>query len=124
MLLAPIAAEDYARFLLMILHEGAHDGGRLLSRKTVELLSRGHTGDIEVRPGHGFGLGFAVHLDPGASDRIASPGTLSWGGIFNTYFWVDPAEEIVAVMMTQIFPYRQLELQERFELLVYQAVDD
>ncbi len=119
-------AEDYARFLLMILAKGAYgdNGERLLSRKMVELLSLNHIGDLEVAPGLGFGLGFAVHLDPGASGRISSPGTLTWGGIFNTYFWVDPTEEIVAVMMTQIYPYGHLQLREKFELLVYQAVDD
>jgi CubicO group peptidase (beta-lactamase class C family) len=118
-------AEDYARFLLMILGEGAYgDGKRLLSRKTVELLSRNHTGDLEIQAGYGFGLGFAVHLDPGVSGGMSSPGTLTWGGIFNTTFWVDPEEEIVAVMMTQIYPYGHLQLGEKFELLVYQAIDD
>jgi CubicO group peptidase (beta-lactamase class C family) len=118
---------DYARFLQMILNGGELDGRRILSRKTVELMTINLVGDA-VMPvhlvGNGFGLGFAVRQNLVDSPRPGSPGELEWGGTFNTFFWVDPKEKLVSVIMAQMVPFQYLSLNNRFKVLVYQAIDD
>ena len=90
----------------MLLNGGTLDGTRLLGRKTVELMTADHLGDIAVAPdqlppGHGFGLGFAVRLAAGLAPFPGSVGTYYWGGAAGTTFWVDPAERLTAVLMIQ-----------------------
>jgi CubicO group peptidase (beta-lactamase class C family) len=67
-------------------------------------------------------LGFAVHVDQGASGEIESERTLSWGGIFNTTFFIDPQEELIGIAMSQLSPNDHLDMSGRFKLLVYQSV--
>jgi CubicO group peptidase (beta-lactamase class C family) len=125
-------ADDYARFLRMMLGGGAVDGVRLLSPATVELMRQDHIGGLKrqkntgdlLPPGWGFGLGFSVHLSGGESGDIASPGTQTWGGFYGTYFWYDPAEDLIVVLMNQLFPLMALELRARFRVAVYQAIVD
>ena len=79
---------------------------RLLGRKTVELMTADHLGNIRgpadlLPPGHGFGLGFAVRLAAGLAPFPGSVGTYYWGGAAGTTFWVDPAERLTAVLMIQ-----------------------
>jgi CubicO group peptidase (beta-lactamase class C family) len=116
---------DYLRFLTMLANGGELDGVRLLSRKTVELMTASHTGDLPgapLGPGSGFGLGFQVLLDPGEAGVYGSPGTFSWGGIYGTTFWVDPKEHLVAVVMIQRFPTTGIRLLELFRTLAYSAL--
>jgi CubicO group peptidase (beta-lactamase class C family) len=118
---------DYARFLQMILNGGELDGRRLLSRKTVELMTIDHVPNAVMPPhlaGNGYGLGFAVRRNLVDLPRPGSPGELEWGGVFNTFFWVDPKEQLVGVIMAQMVPFQYLDLNHRFKVLVYQAIDD
>ena len=119
-------AHDYVRFLQMLLNGGALDGVRILSPVTVDLMTADHIGDIPlgsvVQPGSGgFGLGFAIRGRPGADGEIGSEGAYYWSGFFNTTFWVDPAEELIGILMTQIFPSAS-DIQERFRIMAYQAI--
>ena len=117
---------DYARFLQMLLNGGALDGVRILSPVTVDLMTTDHIGDIPigsvVQPGSGgFGLGFAIRGRPGADGELGSEGAYYWSGFFNTTFWVDPTEELIGILMTQIFPSTS-DIQERFRIMAYQAI--
>ena len=121
-------AGDYARFLQMLLNRGKLDGVRLLSRKTIELMTADHLGPITgapdlLLPGYGFGLGFAVRLEPGISHVPGSVGQYFWGGLAGTTFWVDPAEELFAVMLIQ-GPGQRDYFRTLFRDLVYAAFDD
>lgn len=120
-------ATDYFRFLQMLLNGGELDGVRLVSRKTVELMTINHIGDLEMwlgGRGYGFGLGFGITTDLGQIGELGSEGSYYWGGFFNTFFWVDPEEELIGILMTQIRPYRHLSLRQQFRALTYQAIID
>ncbi|HEY0818844.1 MAG TPA: serine hydrolase domain-containing protein [Rhizobacter sp.] len=121
-------ATDYARFTQMLLNKGVLDGQRLLSRKTVELMTSDHLGQIPsaselLPPGHGFGLGFAVRLQAGLAPVAGSAGSYFWGGMAGTTFWVDPAEDLHAVLMVQA-PGQRDEVRALFRNLVYGAIGD
>jgi CubicO group peptidase (beta-lactamase class C family) len=121
-------ATDYARFTQMLLNRGVLDGQRLLSRKTVELMTSDHLGSIPsvndlLPPGHGFGLGFAVRLQAGIAPVAGSAGAYFWGGMAGTTFWVDPAEDLHAVLMVQA-PGQRDEVRALFRNLVYGAIGD
>jgi CubicO group peptidase (beta-lactamase class C family) len=121
-------AGDYARFLQMMLNGGTLDGTRLLSRKTIELMTADHLGSITgapdlLLPGHGFGLGFAVRLHAGLSPAPGSVGLYFWGGLAGTTFWVDPAEQLFALMLIQA-PGQRDYYRTLFRDLVYSAFDD
>ena len=116
---------DYWQFLQMILNGGEFLGQRILSRKTVEMMTVNHIGDLRAfRESDGFGLGCAVHLGPGESGRYGSPGDFSWGGFFSTSFWVDPKEELIGIFMMQIYPNDHLDVHEKFRSLAYQSIAD
>ncbi|HJO02354.1 MAG TPA: serine hydrolase domain-containing protein [Acidobacteriota bacterium] len=116
-------ASDYARFLQMLLAGGALDGERLLSPKTVELMTVNHVADrFAWGAGAGFGLGFQITLDLGATGQHGSDGAYSWGGAYHTTYWVDPDEDLVAVLMTQLIPAGNSDLHAKFETMVYQAI--
>ena len=121
-------AMDYARFLQMMLNNGQLNDTRLLSRKTVELMTADHLGQIKgsadlLPPGYGFGLGFAVRLQPGISVMPGSTGQYFWGGAAGTSFWVDPAERLFAVLMIQAPGPREY-YRVMFRDLVYSAIVD
>jgi CubicO group peptidase (beta-lactamase class C family) len=121
-------ASDYARFLQMLLDRGTLDGRRLLSRKTIELMTADHLGPVTgapdlLPPGHGFGLGFAVRLHAGIAHMPGSIGQYFWGGLAGTTFWVDPAEQMFALLLIQA-PGRRDYYRTLFRDLVYAAVDD
>lgn len=116
---------DYFRFQQMMLNGGQYDGVRLLGPKTVELMTANHTGDLPIwisGPGYGFGLGYGVKTDLGLSKTPSSVGTFRWGGYYCTTFWVDPAEEIVGILMTQLAPNNHVNVRADFETVVYAAV--
>jgi len=120
-------ARDYGRFLQMMLNGGELDGTRLLSPKTVELMTVNHVGTLfaERGPadvGKGFGLGFDVLLDLGRWGGYGSEGAFGWGGAYFTNYWVDPHEKLVCVIMTQLQPAGSSDLHNRFRSLVYQSI--
>lgn len=115
---------DYTRFLVMLANGGAVGGTRILSPASVALMSRDQVGALYGRPGLGFGLGFEVVTDPGRAGRLGERGQYGWGGAYHTMYWVDPANDLVAVLMTQILPASGSILHDRFRALVYQALVD
>jgi CubicO group peptidase (beta-lactamase class C family) len=115
-------ASDYARLLQMLLNGGELDGVRLLSPKTVELMTENHVGDLFNEGKTGFGLGFEILEDPGKAGVIGSPGVFSWGGAYHTVYWADPKERLTAVLMTQLLPANGSDLNDKFRVLVYQSI--
>ena len=128
-------AADYHRFTQMLLRGGELDGVRVLGRRTVALMTRNHLPEGQdlqrlnaggfaetVLDGVGFGLGFAVVLDPTPSRLPTSVGEYHWGGIASTAFWVDPAEEITAMWFTQLVPSSTYPLRPQLRQLVYSAL--
>jgi CubicO group peptidase (beta-lactamase class C family) len=114
-------AEDYARFLQMLSNGGELEGARILSPKTVQLMTVNHVGSL-YSDRLGFGLGFWVIEDLGRAGEPGSVGAFGWGGAYHTVYWVDPAERLVAVFMTQLMPAGNLDDQAKFRALVYQAI--
>jgi CubicO group peptidase (beta-lactamase class C family) len=115
---------DYSRLLRMILGGGELDGVRVLGRKTLELGSLNSLGAGQggPRPGDGWGLFSAVRVDCAASSELGSPGMLYWSGAATTHFFVDPREDLIAVLLCQHLPYDQHRLIPRFRTAVYQAL--
>ena len=132
---------DYLQMLQMLLHGGQWNGARVLRPETVALMHANHTGDlpagvmrtarpemsndVDLFPGARvrWGLGYMLNLDPGPSGRSA--GTVSWGGIYNTYYWLDPGRRVAGVILTQILPFadaRVLGLYGRFERAIYEVL--
>jgi CubicO group peptidase (beta-lactamase class C family) len=120
-------AEDYWRFCQMLLNKGEFQGQRLLGRKSVELMTLDHLPAVleehEPTSSFGFGLGVQVITDVAASGSPGSVGTYSWGGAAGTIFWIDPEEELTAMVMIQLMnsPY---ELRSEVKSLVYSAIID
>lgn len=122
-------AADYFRFAQMLLNKGEYKGMRILGRKTVDFMTRNHLPEEllpinPVLPGQGFGLGFAVMVDVPGSMIVGSAGEFEWRGINNTFFWVDPEEELVMILMTQYSPYLYYPVNKQFKVLTYQALTD
>jgi CubicO group peptidase (beta-lactamase class C family) len=113
---------DYARFLQMLLNGGELDGVRLLGPKSVQLMTSNHVGNLYQDGRFGFGLGFEIVEHVGRGGRYGSVGEYGWGGAYYTKFWVDPAEKLVAVFMTQLLPSGGSSLQDQFRVLVNQAI--
>jgi CubicO group peptidase (beta-lactamase class C family) len=129
-------ATDYGRFAQMLLNGGVLDGVRILGRKTVALMASDHlppgvkfgpfTTELGVTApfpwfGQGFGLGVSVRIDAGRAPHPGSVGDFSWAGVSGTYFWVDPAERLVAVLMLQS-PANRVYYRSLLRQLVYQAL--
>ncbi|MBK9709471.1 MAG: beta-lactamase family protein [Acidobacteria bacterium] len=122
-------AMDYARFIQMLLDGGELDGARILGRKSVELMSCDHLGDLPrtgilLPQGYGFGLTFAGNLGPGKTGNIGSTGEYNWGGAAGTRFWIDPKEEMIGIFLVQILPHTNLTYGSEFKQLAYQAIAD
>ena len=118
------SARDYMRFSQMLLNGGELDGVRILSPKTIELMTANHLGDIPMgfnRTGAGFGLGFGLVLDPGQVGEVSSAGEYNWGGAAGTTFWIDPQENLIGLFMVQSIPHRT-RLRGEFKQLTYQAL--
>lgn len=125
-------AADYARFLQFMLNKGELDGVRLLGPRTVDFMTADHLGDIPVNSnasrallplGHGFGLGFAVRRDLGVATVPGSVGTYFWGGMAGTTFFVDPAQDLFALLLLQA-PNQREYYRMLFRDLVYAALLD
>jgi len=121
-------ARDYARFAQMLLDGGELDGVRILSPKTVELMTINHLEEgmptSFLAPGWGFGLGFTVKTELGPDGMPGSVGNYYWFGVGGTSFWVDPAEDLIGIFMIQIRPNRDVTFRQQFKRLVYQALVD
>lgn len=120
-------AGDYARFLQLMRNGGTFEGVRLVSRKTVAWMTADHLGAIPANgdmllPGHGFGLGFAVRTHTGLAPQAGSIGQYFWTGIAGTSFFVDPAEDLFAMLLTQA-PGQRIFFRNLFRQLVYGALD-
>jgi CubicO group peptidase (beta-lactamase class C family) len=124
-------ASDYLAFARMLLDGRAPDGRRILGRKTLELMHANHLAPSLLpitlagapMPGWGFGLGSRVAMDVGQLGVPGTPGEFGWAGAAKTYYWVDPVEELVAVLMTQFMIGFDLP-ENDLRALVYQAIDD
>ncbi len=120
-------AMDYARFLQCLRNGGELDGHRLLGRQTLAFMTADHLGSIPIEgtllpPGHGFGLGFAVRRAAGESPVPGSVGTYHWSGIGGTSFFVDPAQDLYALLLTQA-PNQREHYRQLLRNLVYAALD-
>ena len=131
------SASDYQRFMTMLLGGGELDGVRLISSRTLELMTRNHLPeDVDLEEiarasfseteyaGIGFGLGFSVVIDAVKNKSLASEGTFSWGGAASTVFWVDPAEDLTVGFYTQLLPSGTYPIRRELQQLVYQALVD
>lgn len=132
-------ARDYGQFLRMLLNGGTLDGVKVLSPQSVKLMGENHIGALFVRMqptanaqlarpfplGAGkdkFGLGFQIQANDPSTAKYRSPGSLSWAGIHNTHFWLDPRREIAAVVLMQVLPFydeQAIALLRGVEALVY-----
>lgn len=129
-------ALDYQRFCQMLLNGGSLEGERIVGRKTIELMTMNHLpGGADLASmsksmfsevaysGVGFGLGFAVNLDPARCMVQGSLGEFNWGGLFSTAFFVDPAEEVTMVFMTQLSPSSTYPVRRELRTLIYAAMN-
>ena len=130
-------AADYLRFCRMLLAGGELDGTRLLGRVTIELMTANHLPDgcdltsmatsafsETTYEGVGFGLGFSVTLDPVRAQLVGSTGEYAWGGAASTAFWIDPAEDLIVIFLTQFLPSRVFNFRGQLKTIVYSAIVD
>lgn len=121
-------AEDYLRFAQMLLNGGQLDGLRLVSRKTIEAMTVNQIGELplwqDTYRNYGFGLGFRIRRELGQSQTLGSVGEYGWGGAYGTYFWIDPKEKMVGILMIQLMPYAHLNIRPDFQNAVTQAIVD
>ena len=130
-------AADYLRFAQMLLNGGMLEGARILGPRTLALMTTNHlpgnqdlaalaTGAFSetTYDGSGFGLGFSVILDPVRAHTTSSIGEFGWGGMASTIFWVDPAEALVVVFMTQFTPSGTFNFRGQLRSIVYGAIID
>jgi CubicO group peptidase (beta-lactamase class C family) len=127
-------ADDYLRFCQMLLNGGSLDGRRYLSRTTVALMTSDHLGPKVATPlqpgevlmgvqGYTFGLGFMVRQGPGLAGVAGSEGDYAWGGVGGTFFWVDPKEQLIGIMMAQTPGAVRQSYRRMIKTLVYQAIE-
>jgi CubicO group peptidase (beta-lactamase class C family) len=117
-------AMDYARFCQMMLNEGKVGNTRLLSRKTVELMTHDQLGKIGSNMDFDFGIGFGIDGERRPLPELASVGEYYWGGFFFTGFTVDPKEDMIVIFMAQLHPTGGLTLDREVGVLAYQAIND
>jgi CubicO group peptidase (beta-lactamase class C family) len=122
-------AADYLRFAQLVLNRGELNGVRLLGRKTMELMTTNHIPPtllplemVDPWPGFGFGLGFRVLLDVPQAGVMGSVGSHGWAGWASTYFWVDPQEQLIGILLLQYIPSGTYPISEDFRTAVYQAL--
>ena len=130
-------AGDYMKFALALANGGTANGYRLIGRKTLELMTANHLpGGVDLPAlsvslfseasyaGVGFGLGFATNIEPAKTLIPGSVGDYYWGGAASTFFWVDPAEELVGIFMTQLIPSSTYPVRRELRTMIYAALDD
>ena len=123
-------SKDYAVFLQMMLNNGVYNGTRILSRKSVELMTANHLEGTYYKDvrfpwdwGVGFGLGFSVTTDVGDRGVLGSLGEYGWGGAYHSSYWVDPNENLIVVYFTQVAPIN-LDDHQKLRNLIYQSIVD
>jgi CubicO group peptidase (beta-lactamase class C family) len=127
---------DYYRFCQMLRNGGELDGVRILGPRTLKLMTSNHLpGGVDLThvargsfsetsyEGVGFGLGFATRLDPVRNANLGSVGEFNWGGMASTLFWVDPAEDLVAIFMTQLMPSGTFNFRGQLQSIIYSAIE-
>ena len=130
-------AADYLTFCRALLNGGELGGVRLIGPKTLALMTTNHLPDNRDLPaisrsmfaeasynGIGFGLGFSVTMDPARTLIAGSPGEYAWGGAATTSFWIDPAEELITIFMTQVLPSSAYPIRRELRTMVYAAITD
>ena len=130
-------ASDYLTFCRTLLSGGELGGVRLLGPKTLKLMASNHLPGGAYLPvlsrsmfsestldGVGFGLGFAVTMDPARTLLPGSAGEYYWGGMASTAFWIDPAEELITIFMTQLIPSSSYPIRRELRTMVYAAISD
>ena len=115
------SASDYMKFCQMLLNKGQYKGKHLLSPKTVDIMTMNQVGDLYEAPGQGFGLGFGVTTDLAASKTLGSVGQYYWSGAYCTYFFIDPKEELIVILMSQLQPYSNY-YGDKMRQMVYQSL--
>ena len=116
-------APDYARLVRMFANGGALDGVRILSPKTVGLMSSNFVGSLYNEGHTGFGLGFEVVEHMGRSGRYGSEGAFGWGSAYYANYWVDPQEDMLGLYFSQYLPYTNNDLQAKFRTMAYAAIE-
>ncbi len=128
------SAGDYLRFCRMLANGGELDGVRILGPRTLALMTLNHLpGGLDLatvaqnaaetqRAGQGFGLGFAVLLDQAVAQIIGTPGEYYWGGFASTAFFVNPAEELITVFLTQLRPSTTYPIRRELRSIIYSAI--
>jgi CubicO group peptidase (beta-lactamase class C family) len=107
----------------MLLNKGEYNGKKLLSSRTVELITSNQIGDLNLGVNK-FGLGFEITTDRGQAVLGISEGSFAWGGYFGTTYWADPEEKLVCLLFMQQVPLSHGEIQSKFKALVYQTLTD
>jgi len=115
-------APDYAKFAQMLLNGGEWNGKQYLSPKTVEIMTLDQSNGLYKAPGQGFGFGFGVMTDVADAKSLGSAGTYYWSGAYCTYFFIDPKENMISIMMTQTAPFSGF-YDQKMRQMVYQAID-
>jgi len=115
-------AQDYARFLQMIMNEGAYNGVHVLSPASVSSMLSDHIGHLGRTNGTGFGLGFQVIKDPGAFGALSAVGEYSWGGAYHSNYFASPEQQMVVVYFTQLSPTGSIDDHAKLRALSYQAM--
>ncbi|KPP95209.1 MAG: putative beta-lactamase [Bacteroidetes bacterium HLUCCA01] len=116
-------AQDYARFLQMMLNGGILDDVRILSPATVELMTVNHLDGIPFRPGLGIGLGFDIVTDLGVRGVPGAVGDYGWGGAYHSTYWVSPQDGLVVVFFTQLIPSTGSDIHAKLRTLLYQSLE-
>jgi CubicO group peptidase (beta-lactamase class C family) len=117
--------EDYAKFCQMLLNRGEFNGHRILSRKTIDIMTMNQIGDFEVWSSHEkFGLGFSIFTQEANRHILGSVGSFKWGGMYATEYCIDPKEDLIFLYYTNIFPNNGPNTYGKFRVLLYQALND
>lgn len=117
-------ALDYAKLCQMLLNGGTFNGKRILGRKTIELMTTNQIGDLEVWDrGNKFGLGFEIVTEKGHSRIPSSVGAFEWGGMYYTHYWIDPKEDLIGVVLFQVFPTKGWGIENQFKAMIYESLD-
>ena len=124
-------ASDYIRFAQMLLQDGRLGETQIVAPETVQMMRMNRLPEAlapiqlgaYLSPGYGFGLGFAVVMDAESSPEPDNDGVFRWAGAANTFFWIDPAEELIGMVWIQLNPFAAYDLEREFQTLVYEAIE-
>lgn len=121
-LVGPIG--DYAKFCQMLLNGGTFNGKKILGRKTIDLMTSNQVGEKEVwDTKNKFGLGFEIITEEGVAKLPGSVGSFRWGGAYSTDYTIDPKEDLILLIYTNVLPFANPDINKRFRVMVYQALE-